>query len=207
MFGYIFSKGAVFFDLLDRHALLAHQAAIKFQESLSEEIDINTLRLIKSLEHEADRITRQITEKLHKTFITPIDRDQIYHLVSRIDDVIDSIDATADCLIIYKTSKATKELIDMARILTLAVSAMERAVNGLRNLKQSESIRAACSKVNKYEHEADDALQSALGRLFENERDARQLIIWKEIYESLENATDRCSDVADTIEGILLEND
>lgn len=207
MFGYIFSKGTVFFDLLDRHVLLAHQAAIKFQESLSEEIDINTLRLIKSLEHEADRITRQITERLHKTFITPIDRDQIYHLVSRIDDVIDSIDATVDCLIIYKISKATKELVDMARILTLAVSSMERAVNGLRNLKQSESIRTACSKVNKYEHEADDALQSALGRLFENEQDARQLIIWKEIYESLEEATDRCSDVADTIEGILLEND
>ena len=95
----------------------------------------------------------------------------------------------------------------MAGILILAVSEMQKAVNGLRNLKQSGSVRAACSAVNKYEHAADEALQSALGKLFQNEQDARQLIIWKEIYESLEAATDRCSDVADTIEGILLEND
>lgn len=207
MFGYLFPKRTIFFDLLDQHASLTYQAALMFQKSLSEEIDIHSLSQIKSLEHEADFIAKQTAEKLHKTFITPIDRDQIYHLVSRIDDVIDTIDATADCLIIYKTTKATGELIDMARILILAVSETQKAVHGLRDLKQSESIRAACSAINQYEHVADEALQSAIAKLFQNEPDARQLIIWKEIYESLEAATDRCSDVADTIEGILLEND
>ena len=108
MFGYLFPKGAIFFDQLDRHASLARQAAIKFQESLFEEINIQRLKQIKSLEHEADQITKLTSEKLHKTFITPIDRDQIYHLISKLDDVIDSIDATADCLIIYKITDRQK---------------------------------------------------------------------------------------------------
>ncbi len=206
MFGYFFPKSAIFFDLLDKHVLLTYQAAIKFQESLSEEINMSNLRQIKTLEHEADLIAKQTAEILHKTFITPIDRDQIYNLVSKIDDVIDSIDATADCLIIYKITKATEQLVYMAQVLTWTITEMQKAVNGLRNLKKSESIIIACTAVNKYEHEADEALQSALSKLFQEEPDARQLIIWKEIYESLESATDRCSDVADTIEGILLEN-
>lgn len=207
MFSKFFPRNTIFFDFLDKQALLALQAAIKFQDSLSQEINSAVLGQIKSLEHEADTIAKNCSEALHKTFITPIDRDLIYLLVSRIDDVIDSIDATADCLIIYKTKNPTRELIKLAQILTQAISQMQKAINGLRHLKKTEGIRNACTAINKCEHEADDALQLALGDLFQNESDIRQLIIWKEIYEKLESATDHCSDVADAIEGILLEND
>lgn len=170
-------------------------------------MNLTALLQIKALEHEADQIARQCSEKLHTTFITPIDRDQIYHLVSRIDDVIDAIDATADSLIIYKITTPTKELIALARTLTSAVFSLQQAVKGLRQLKKGDPIRAACTQVAHFEHEADNELRAALENLFQNENDAKQLIIWKEIYETLEAATDRCSDAADTIEGILLEND
>lgn len=207
MFNKLFPRSTIFFDMLDKHAKLTYQASLKLQESLQEKINLSTLSPIKSLEHEADNIARQCSETLHKTFITPIDRDQIYRLVSRIDDVIDSIDATADCLQLYKIETPTKELLQLANILVHAVEHMQKAVNGLRDLKESEAIRNACSLINQCEHEADDALQQAISNLFQKEPDTRKLIIWKEIYESLETATDRCSDVADTIEGILLEND
>lgn len=207
MFSKFFTRSTVFFDLLDQHALLTLQAALKFQESLTPEINTTALLQIKSLEHEADLIAKQTAETLHRTFITPIDRDQIYLLVSRIDDVIDNIDATADCLIIYKARHATKELITFAQILREASYEMQKAVNGLRTLKKTELIRTACAGINKYEHDADDMLRCSLETLFQDEPDTRQLIIWKEIYETIESATDRCADVADTIEGILLEND
>lgn len=207
MFNKFFPKKTLFFDLLDAHAALTYQAALKFQESLTSEINLTSLLQIKTLEHEADHIARKCSEKLHTTFITPIDRDQIYHLVSRIDDVIDAIDATADSLIIYKISTPTKELIALACTLTYTAFSLQQAVNGLRDLKKGEPIREACAKVIKFEHEADNELRAALENLFENVNDAKQLIIWKEIYETLEAATDRCSDAADTIEGILLEND
>lgn len=207
MFSKFFTRSTVFFDLLDQHALLTLQAALKFQESLTPEINTTVLLQIKSLEHQADLIAKQTAETLHRTFITPIDRDQIYLLVSRIDDVIDSIDATADCLIIYKAHHPTKELITFAKILKEASYEVQKAVNGLRTLKKTELIRTACAGINKYEHDADDMLRCALETLFQDEPDTRQLIIWKEIYETIESATDRCADVADTIEGILLEND
>lgn len=207
MLSYFFTPSTFFFDLLDKHASITYQAALKLHESLSEKIEAVTLAEIKSLEHEADSIAKQGLETLHKTFMTPIDRDQIYLLVSRIDDVVDSIDASADCLIIYKIQTPTQELIHLTQILIQAVYQMQKAVNGLRYLKKKEVIRTACSAINFFEHDADDTLQRAVGNLFQNEPDIRQLIIWKEIYETLESATDRCSDVADTLEGILLEND
>ena len=207
MLNKFFPRSAIFFDLLDKHALLCLQAAKEFQESLSEKIDHSALKQIKILEHEADSIARQIAETLHKTFITPIDRDLIYQLVSKLDDVIDSVDATADCLIIYRINEPTADLIKLADILFKAVLEVKNGVNGLRNLKESEHIKKACIGINRFEHDADDGLRFALETLFDHEPNARQLIIWKEIYETLESATDRCSDVADTIEGILLEND
>lgn len=201
-----FTKKTVFFDFFDIHIDLVKQAVQKFHHSLSEPINISDLIAIKPIEHEADKIIRQASEALQKTFITPIDRDLIYRLISHIDDVIDCIDTAADCLLIYRINSPTKDLIHLSNIVSRSVLHLEVAVKGLRNLQNVKAIQDACSAVNLCEHEADDALLSTLGQLFEQESDAKQIIKWKEIYEIMESATDRCADVTDVIQSILLEN-
>lgn len=192
-------KSNLFFDLFERHIALTRRAALMLQ--LGDE-----LASIKKLEHEADKVTKQCADEVHKTFITPIDRDQIYKLISHLDDIMDDIDKTADCLMIYKIPKVHPEVARLANILVAAVQSVEKAVVLLRNLSNEAAIREACGEIRRYEHEADDALYSALANLFDLEADARMIIKMKDIYESLESATDRCADVADDIETILIES-
>ena len=207
MFSKFLPSSTIFFDLFDRHIALTYQAAQKFHESISHGINHSGLMAIKTFEHEADAIIKQCIETLHKTFITPIDRESIYQLVSHIDDVIDCIDAAAECIVVYKIHAPSSELIQLSQILYYSVEQLETAVKGLRTIRQTASIQNACNAINKFEHEADDTLRYALGQLFQEEDNIKQLIKWKEIYETLEIATDRCSDVADIIQGILLENE
>lgn len=201
-----FTKKTVFFDLFDKHVDLARQAAAKFHESLTDPINITNLVDINTIEHEADRILKQASEELHKTFITPIDPDLIYQLISHIDDVVDCIDTAADCMIIYRIEKPTTDLIALSNTVNNSVQCLDVAVRGLRHLKEVDAIQKACTAVGQCEHDADDALRAALGHLFEQESDAKKIIIWKELYEIMEAATDRCKDVTDVIQGILLEN-
>lgn len=201
-----FTKKTVFFDLFDTHIDLARQAAQKFHESVTEKIDTDGLIAIKPIEHKADRILKETSENLHKTFITPIDRDQIFHLMNHIDDVIDCIDTVADCLLIYKIEKSNNNLTKLSEIVDRSVKHLVVAVKGLRNLKNITIIQDACNAVAICEHDADETLRFSLGQLFQQEPDAREIIKWKEIYEIMETATDRCSDVTDVIQSILLEN-
>ena len=196
----------IFFDLFERHVRLTLQAALVLKEEIGSDGPPENLGKVKALEHAADVVTQQCVEALHRTFITPIDRDQIYKLISHLDDIIDGLDKTADCLTIYKVYKPHPNIIKLTDILLEATKAVEKAVAGLRDLRNEESIRAACSEIRRYEHEADTALHDALVALFDEESDARMIIKMKDIYESLESTTDRCADVADDIETILMEN-
>lgn len=191
-------KSPLFFDLFERHIALTRRAALLLQAG--------DLLKIKQLEHEADRVTQECVEAIHRTFITPIDRDQIYKLISHLDDILDGIDKTADCLILYKVHQPSPYIDQLANLLVEAIKTVEQAVVALRSLSNAEAIRAACSVIRRYEHEADTVLYQALGLLFDEEQDARMIIKMKDIYESLEAATDSCADVADDIETILIEN-
>lgn len=202
----IFTKKTLFFDYFDKHTFLVKEAAEKFRNSLTEPIDISSLMAIKPLEHDADVIIKEASEALHRTFITPFDRDLIFRLIAGLDDVIDCIETAADCLLIYHIHKPTPDLIVLADILSKGIGHLEVAVKELRNLKKVEAIQDACTAVDKCEHDADDALRLALGRLFDEEPNAKEIIKWKEIYEVMETATDRCADVIDVIQTILLEN-
>ncbi len=200
----LFPQTHQFYDLFERHAALTVEAALFLQKELATEQGDDG---IKRLEHQADKVTQECIAALHRTFITPIDRDLIHQLITELDDVIDDIDKTADCLTIYKVHKANGHLVKLSNLVVAATHEVQLAVVGLRHLEKEEAIQMACREIRQIEHNADIALREALIQLFDEEPDARMIIKMKDIYESLESATDRCADVADVIETILIEND
>lgn len=204
MFSKLFPRKTLFFDFFEMHVALIVKAAECLLEGISNHRSI--LTTIKELEHQADEVTQQCVEALHKTFITPIDRDLIFSLIERMDDIMDSIDAATDCLLVYKISDFSSDFINLCNVLIDAVREVQIGISGLRNLKKGVPIRNACREIYRLEHEADLSLRNALKSLFEEEQDARQIIKLKDLYEYLEAATDRCADVANVMEGILLEN-
>ncbi|HEX2734061.1 MAG TPA: DUF47 family protein [Polyangiaceae bacterium] len=163
-------------------------------------------REIKRIEEECDSITHHVVEKLHTAFITPLDRNDIYRLITKMDDIMDHIEAAADRLALYEMRVPTKELVDLVRVLVRACEEVKLAVSELRNLKNPSVILEKCRIINSHENEADALLRGTLARLFREEKDAIEIIKWKEVYEHLESAADRCEDVANIIEGVVLEN-
>jgi predicted phosphate transport protein (TIGR00153 family) len=161
---------------------------------------------VKQIEHECDEITHAVVAGLHKTFITPIDRNDIYRLITKMDDIMDMVEAAADRLALYDVHVMSKEVVDLARCLVSSAEHVLGAVKGIRELDASNGVLQHCVEINRLENVADTILRSALARLFREEKDPIAVIKWKEIYETLESATDRCEDVANVIEGLLLEN-
>ncbi|MBF8303623.1 MAG: hypothetical protein HW396_1904 [Candidatus Dadabacteria bacterium] len=163
-------------------------------------------RQIKDVEHEADHITHETVSKLHKTFVTPIDREYIYALITKMDDVLDLIDANCERIFLYKIKTSTPEAMAMINTLERAIEEVVKGVRGLRNLKNSRSILDICIEINRLENEGDRIYRNALSVLFNSPSDPIEIIKWKDIYETLEEAIDTCEDVANIIEGIVLEN-
>ena len=193
-----------FFDLFEQQA--AHiVSAARVLEVLT--LDYSTAearaREIKDLEHAGDALTHEMVRRLNTTFVTPIDREDIYALASRLDDVLDLIDAVADRLVLYKIGKPTEGSLAMAKIIVKAGEETDRAVRCLRTLSPSYHKHAV--EVNRLENEADRLLREELAALFEHEPDPIVLIKWKELYETMEAVTDRCEDVVNVIEGIVLK--
>jgi predicted phosphate transport protein (TIGR00153 family) len=163
-------------------------------------------RDIKAFEEQCDAITHRVVAKLHKVFITPIDRNDIYRLITKMDDIMDFIEAAAERISLYEIRTSTKELVDLARNLVTAAERVAEAVSGMRDLKNPQVILEKCVEINRLENEADALLRGTLAKLFREEKDPVAIIKWKEIYELLETASDRCEDVANIIEGVVLEN-
>ena len=206
MLGRLIPRETSFFDFFDEHAALTVMGAKELLALVSDGANIGPrARRIKEIEHEADIVTHRCVEALHKTFVTPIDRNDIHRLITRMDDVLDYIEAAADRLALYEITETTVELKRLAEVLVRSSEAMEQAVRGLRDLRQPEAMREACVHVNRLENEADELLRSALATLFKREKDPILIIKWKEVYEIFEIATDRCEDVANVIEGVALE--
>ena len=163
-------------------------------------------RQIKDVEHEADRITHETVSSLHKTFITPIDRESIYALITMMDDVLDLIDSTSERVLLYKIKTSTPESMDLIEVLEKAVEQVAKGINGLRDLKNSSSILSICIEINRLENEGDRTFRNALSVLFSSSYEPIEIIKWKDVYETLEEAIDRCEDVANVLEGIVVEN-
>jgi len=196
-----------FFGLFERHAALTVEGAKEMQRLVSGGQNVRALAArIKEIEHETDVITHTCVEHLHKTFITPLDRDDIHRLITRMDDVMDYIESAAAAVWLYELSDMTVPARQLADVLVRSTEAVAIAVGGLKNVKQADTILNACIEVNRLENEGDEILRTALADLFRGARDPLLVLKWKEIYEALENATDRCEDVANIIEGVVLEH-
>ena len=159
---------------------------------------------IKDLEHKGDNFTHEIIKKLNKSFITPFDREDIYNLASKMDDIMDLIDASSQRLVMYNVERPTPEAKQLAFIILRSCQVIASAVSLLGG--KLEPIAEYCVEVNALENEADRVCREAISRLFDEERDPIQLIKWKEIYETLERATDKCEDVANIMESVVVKN-
>jgi predicted phosphate transport protein (TIGR00153 family) len=207
MFGRLLPRETSFFDFFDRHAAKTVEGAKQFLELASGSIDIpSAAKRIKEIEHETDVITHHCVEALHKTFITPIERDDIYRLITRMDDIMDFVEAASERVALYDIKIMTPESKALGAVLVRATEEVQRACRGLRDLRNGEAIIRSCIEINRMENEADDILRATVAKLFREEQDPITVIKWKEIYENLENATDRCEDVANIIEGVVLEH-
>lgn len=207
MLGSLFPRGGTeFFEFFERHAAKTLEAARCLHAMLQDPQDTERdAARIKSIEHEGDQITHRAIEMLHQTFLTPIDRADIHRLITRLDDILDLVDSTAERIWLYRLTTAEPDALDLTAVLINAVAEVEKAMTQLRNLKDRNAILRTCMEINRLENEGDQLIRRAVARLFREERDAIQVLKWKEIYDYLEDAVDRCEDVANVLEGVALE--
>jgi predicted phosphate transport protein (TIGR00153 family) len=198
-----------FFDLFEESAQNLVQAAQLLAKLMEEWEGVEVeekVRQITELEHKGDSITHQVMAQLHRTFVTPLDREDISALAHCLDDVIDFIQAAADAMFIYRIDHPTKRAKELAGIIIDTTIELEKAMPGLRHHHQLEQIKGRCVEVNRLENEGDRVKRVALAELFQDTTDIAQIIKWREIYEHLESATDRCEDVANVLEGVVLKH-
>jgi hypothetical protein len=206
MFRRLLPHSPAFFDYFDEHVAIVVETCKQNLALMTPGADMaSIIRNINRLENQADDVTHTCIEALHKTFITPIDRYDIHNLIKRMDDIVDTVDAMGARLSLYEIREIRPEAQALAEVLLQCSLELGDAVRGLRNLKNAKTITQKCIRVHHLEYEADALLRTALVRLFKEEKDTLLLIKWKEIYERLEKATDRCDDVADIIEGVVIE--
>ncbi|MGB0909288.1 MAG: DUF47 domain-containing protein [Nitrospirales bacterium] len=203
MFNFI-PREEAFFDLFQQAASNMIEGSRQLKE-LMENFDNapERVKLIKDVEHQGDSLTHDIVRKLNKTFITPIDREDIHDLASTLDDILDEIDAVADRFLVFKVSEPTEPAIKLADILYQSAIAVGQ---GIDLLSQGKMDMKDCSiQVNSLENDADRVSRDAISELFEKEKDPIEVIKWKEIYETFEKGTDSCEDVANVLERIALK--
>jgi len=202
----IFPKNERFFDLFEESARNFVTAAGLLNELMDKCEDVEEMvRQITELEHHGDTITHLIMAELHGTFVTPIDREDIAQLAQRMDDVMDSIDAAAMRMMLYDITKPTKRAKELADILVRVTSETSKAIPRLRRSSELSHMREHCIEINRLENEADDVRRSALAELFRDRVELAEVIKWREIYEHMENAVDRCEDIADILEGVMIK--
>lgn len=201
------TRDAVFFDALANHAQRSVAASELLLEMLDRLDDAPALaKRISDLEDEGDKITHGCLAALHQTWITPLDREEIHALITRLDDVLDCIEAASVRLVLFEVGNALPEARQLAQAVVDSCTVMSSAVQSLRDLKRQPNLLELCVEINKLENVADGYYRTALAALFKKGNDPLLVMKWRDIYDLLENATDRCEDVANIIEGIVLEH-
>jgi predicted phosphate transport protein (TIGR00153 family) len=207
MFGRFMPKEGHFFELFNDHA---EQIVLGSRELVALMVAGDDIQrrayAIETIEKRADRITQTTIELLHKTFITPLDRDEIHQLITRMDDILDLMEDVSQSIFLYDVKQLTAEAQKLAEVCVLCAEQVRQAVGHLSNMDNAAVILKACEEIDRLESEADHIMRAAMAKLFRDEPDVRQVIKLKAIYELLETVTDRCEDVANIIEGIVLEN-
>lgn len=199
-----------FFELFNKHAdlVVAGSKALSdllqnYQEKHSRDTIIEN---IAQIERNADRITHDTVALLHATFVTPFDRDVIHRLISRMDDILDLIQDAAESLMLYDIQKLTPEAAHLGNLLQICCERVHSTVKLLHSMDNAQQILKLAQDIDQLESDADRVMRAAISKLFREEADVRQVIKLKAVYELLETATDKCQDVANVIEGVVLEN-
>ena len=207
MLGRLMPREGKFFDLFNAHAERIVEGSRELAAMMANfsELELRAQH-IDGYERAADKITHETITLLHKTFITPFDRDQIHLLITRMDDILDLMQDVAESVVLFDIRKVTPEAKQLAEICQMCCERVRTAVQLLTNLKQTDAILKTCQEIDRLESDADRVMRSAMSKLFRDEPDVKQLIKLRSIYELLELITDRCEDVANVIEGIVLEN-
>lgn len=213
LFGKLMPREGNFFELFNQHADRIVEAARAFSNLVANYADPHLReqynRDVDNAERAADRITHEVNRMLHKTFITPIDREQIHNLINTMDDVADLIQDSAETMALYDVRHMTDEI---TRLSHLSVRCCERVKDAVALLEKiadpgtAEAALKTCEEIDRLESDADRVMRSAMSKLFREEPDVREVIKLKAIYELLETITDKCEDVANLIEGVVLEN-
>ncbi len=207
MFGRLMPQEGQFFEMFNEHAALCVRGANELLAIMTDFKDFDSRKnAIDEIEREADQITSKTVKLLHKTFITPIDRDDIHHLITRMDDIIDLIEDVALTVSLYDIQQPTTDALRFAELILACTLKVQEAVGLMSNMKNASIITDVCYEIDRLETDADHVMHAALSRLFREEPDVRNLIKLKTLYEYMELATDKCEEVADIIEGIVVEN-
>lgn len=203
----IFYRDPGFFNLLEKASAVAVQTAEAYARIADDFANLDVIvQQIRACEHEGDEITHRTLELLDKTFITPFDREDIQTLIKRMDDIIDEIDAASKRLKLYKIGELTPWFPKQAAVLVRATKLLAEAIGHLRNLKKPGNMQEHLVEVHHLENIGDDNNHAAVAELYDSATDPILVMKWKEIYDLTEKAIDRCEDVANIIEGIVLKN-
>lgn len=210
MFGRLMPREGRFFDLFNRHAdeIIAGSEALaqlmrQYSDVASRRTHIDRIELV---EKNADRITHETVALLHKTFVTPFDRDDIHKLISNMDDILDLIQDVAESAMLYDLQRITPEAQQLSELNEMCCKRVQMAVRMLPSMDNAEAILKLCREIDQLESDADRVMRAGMSKLFRDESDVRQLIKLKQIYELLEAVSDKCEDVANLLEGVVLEN-
>ncbi len=196
----------VFFDLFEQQAAIVKEAAYLLVDLTENFSNVKEKRhAIELLEHKGDQVTHDIYQQLNRTFITPLDPEEISRLASTLDEVLDYIDGSAEKMFYYGINNTDSHMIELAKIIHMSAVELEGAVKGIRSIKDPRYIEERCIEVNRLENLADDVLANAVTDLFKT-TDAIQIIKLKDIYENLETATDDCEDVANVLSDIAIRH-
>ncbi len=207
MFGRLMPTEGKFFDMFNQHAELCVKGAREMVALMTNFDDLEMrVHAIEAIEKEADKVTHNTIEMLHKTFITPLDRDDIHQLITRMDDILDLLEDAGQTISLYDIKAITPEAKRLAELCLACALKVQMAVGLLHNMDNSRQILTLCTEIDRLESDADHVMRAAMSKLFRDEPDVRNLIKLKAIYEILETVTDRCEDVANILEGIIVEN-
>jgi len=207
MLGRLLPREGKFFELFDAHADRIVEGARELAAMITSfsELDAHAQR-IDGAERAADKITHEAITLLHRTFITPFDREQIHGLITAMDDILDLMQDVAESIVLYDLQRVTPEAKQLAEICEMCCERVKSAVSMLANVRQPQAILKTCEEIDRLESDADRVMRAAMSKLFRDESDVKQLIKLRTIYDLLESITDRCEDVANIVEGIVLEN-
>jgi hypothetical protein len=196
-----------FFELFAEAARNICKGADLLVELVSDHTRAADLRgQIEGVEHEGDLTTHEIADRLNRTFVTPFDHEDIHALAGRMDDILDNVEATADRMFLYEAGPASPEMVSLVKVLADVTKVLERAIDGLNDVsKNARRILDYCIEIHRFENVGDEESRHALATLFKGS-DALHALKWKEIYDHVENAIDKCEDVASILEGIVVKH-